>query len=86
MQKVSYSKAEDFLVNGKYTFEIGEKNKKQKQIKTVKNSFIVVGAAEFGTENSNRCNSSASSTNARSRTIFMRNEKNQNKTLLLRGF
>ena len=35
------SKQGDFIVNGKYTFEIGGKNKGFKQIKDMQNSFVV---------------------------------------------
>ena len=38
----------DFLVNDKYTFEIGGKNKKYKQIKDIKNSFIASDDTEIG--------------------------------------
>ena len=31
----------DFLVKGQYTFEVGGKNKKQKQIKEVENAYLV---------------------------------------------
>ena len=38
---VLYPKVGDFLVNDKYTFEIGGKNKGFEQIKDIENSFIV---------------------------------------------
>jgi len=38
---LSSSKQGDFIVNGKYTFEIGGKNKGFKQIKDMQNSFVV---------------------------------------------
>lgn len=41
----------DFLVNNKYTFEIGGKNKDQKQIKEVNNAFVVKDNIEYGTNN-----------------------------------
>jgi predicted AAA+ superfamily ATPase len=41
----------DFLVNNQYTFEIGGKNKKYKQISGVKNSFLVKDDIETGYEN-----------------------------------
>ncbi|HKM94727.1 MAG TPA: AAA family ATPase [Prolixibacteraceae bacterium] len=41
----------DFLVNGKYTFEVGGKNKKKKQIADVDNSFIVMDDIETGYDN-----------------------------------
>lgn len=38
---VRQSKAADFLIDGTYTFEVGGKNKQQKQIEGVQNSFVV---------------------------------------------
>ncbi len=38
---ITTSKQGDFIVNGKYTFEIGGENKGFKQIKDIENSFIV---------------------------------------------
>lgn len=38
---VRQSKSADFLVNGTYTFEVGGKNKQQKQIEGVPNAYIV---------------------------------------------
>jgi predicted AAA+ superfamily ATPase len=38
----------DFLVNEKYTFEVGGSNKTKKQIKGIENSFIVVDDVEIG--------------------------------------
>ena len=32
----------DFIVDGKYTFEVGGKNKSFKQIKDIPNSFVVI--------------------------------------------
>ena len=40
----------DFLVEGKYTFEVGGNNKTKKQIKGIDNSFIVVDDVEIGGE------------------------------------
>jgi len=40
----------DFLVEGKYTFEVGGNNKTKKQIKGIENSFIVVDDVEIGGE------------------------------------
>lgn len=48
---VAYSTVGDFLVEGKYTFEIGGKTKSKKQIKTVKNSYIAADMLEYGFEN-----------------------------------
>lgn len=41
----------DFLVDNKYTFEIGGKGKTQKQIKTIPNSYIVKDDVEIGVLN-----------------------------------
>ena len=40
----------DFIIH-ENTFEIGGKNKTQKQIKAIKNSFIVKDSIEFGSTN-----------------------------------
>jgi len=40
----------DFLVNEKYTFEIGGKNKTKKQIKGIENSFVALDDIEIGGE------------------------------------
>ncbi len=44
----AHSKA-DFIVNDKYVFEIGGKNKKRKQIRNIENSFLVLDDIEIGT-------------------------------------
>ena len=44
--KVLYSPAEDFSVDDLYTFEIGGKNKKHRQIKGVENAFIAADNIE----------------------------------------
>jgi predicted AAA+ superfamily ATPase len=49
--KVEYSPQGDFLVEGKYVFEVGGKTKNKKQIKAVKNSFIAADMLELGFEN-----------------------------------
>ena len=49
--KINYSDKVDFLVDNKYSFEIGGKNKTRKQIKEVENAFIVKDDIEFGYEN-----------------------------------
>jgi predicted AAA+ superfamily ATPase len=46
-----YPKNGDFLVNEKYIFEIGGKNKTKKQIKNIENSYLVLDDIEFGNEN-----------------------------------
>ena len=45
---LTYPKKGDFLVDGKYLFEIGGKNKSFKQIKDLPNSFIVADDIEIG--------------------------------------
>ena len=46
--KVNYAEQGDFIINGKYTFEVGGKNKKNKQIETVKHAFVVADDIEYG--------------------------------------
>ncbi len=41
----------DFLVENKYVFEVGGKNKTSKQIQGLKNAFVVKDDIEIGTEN-----------------------------------
>ncbi|MCD4745741.1 MAG: AAA family ATPase, partial [Bacteroidales bacterium] len=41
----------DFLIDNKYVFEIGGKNKDTSQIKNIKNSFLFVDDIEIGHEN-----------------------------------
>jgi len=48
---VNASKQSDFIIDNKYTFEIGGKNKKQKQIDGIENSFIVKDNIEIGSDN-----------------------------------
>ena len=45
---ISYPKAGDFLVDEKYTFEIGGKNKNFEQIRDIENSFVVADDIEVG--------------------------------------
>jgi len=45
---INYSSIGDFLVDEKYLFEIGGKNKSFKQIKDIKNSFVVADDIELG--------------------------------------
>jgi hypothetical protein len=40
----------DFLIN-EYTFEVGGKNKTKKQIKDLKNAYLVVDDIEIGSGN-----------------------------------
>lgn len=49
-QSVLTSKVSDFTI-GKYTFEVGGKNKGQKQISTVEDGFIVKDNIEYGYKN-----------------------------------
>lgn len=49
--KISMPVAGDFLVDCKYTLEVGGKGKGYKQIKGIKNSFVVVDDCEIGFEN-----------------------------------
>ncbi len=48
---IKYPASGDFLVDGKYTFEIGGKNKTQKQISGIKNSFLALDDIEYGHKN-----------------------------------
>ena len=45
---VEYTKHGDFFVDDKYTFEIGGKNKTNKQIKNIENSYVVADDIEYG--------------------------------------
>lgn len=49
--QVNYTENGDFLVDGRYIFEIGGKNKKSKQISGLKNSFLVLDNIETGQRN-----------------------------------
>lgn len=46
--KVSYPRKGDFLVNQKYLFEVGGKNKNFDQIKDVPNSYLAIDGVETG--------------------------------------
>ena len=46
--KVGYTEKGDFLVNNKYTFEIGGKKKGFEQVKEIKESFIAADGIEVG--------------------------------------
>ena len=46
--KLLYPKQGDFLVDDKYIFEIGGKNKTKHQIKNLENAFIVKDDIEIG--------------------------------------
>ena len=45
---ISYPANGDFLVNNKFTFEVGGKNKTSKQIQEVKNVFLALDQIEVG--------------------------------------
>ncbi len=51
LYNVEYANNGDFFADGKYTFEIGGKNKTQKQIKAIDNAFIVNDDIEYGYKN-----------------------------------
>lgn len=51
LAKIHLSEHADFLVNEKYTFEIGGKSKSQEQVHNVKNSFIAKDNIEIGINN-----------------------------------
>lgn len=48
--KVDFSEESDFFVDSKYTFEVGGKNKKRKQIQEIPDSYIIADDIEFGTD------------------------------------
>ncbi|MEA3521381.1 MAG: AAA family ATPase [Campylobacterota bacterium] len=49
--KISVSKKGDFLIDDKYTIEVGGKNKTYKQIKDIENSYVVSDDIEIGNGN-----------------------------------
>ena len=49
--KTNASKESDFLVSDKYTFEVGGKNKSQKQIEKLQNAYVVKDDIEIGSDN-----------------------------------
>jgi predicted AAA+ superfamily ATPase len=49
--QVEYAPQGDFLIDGKYTFEVGGKKKTDKQIKEVQHAFVVSDDIEYGTGN-----------------------------------
>ena len=48
---VDYAKVGDFIVDGRYLFEIGGKGKKFDQIRDIPDSFLVVDNLAVGFEN-----------------------------------
>lgn len=51
LHEINYPKKADFIINNKYTFEIGGKNKTEKQIKNIENSYVVQDDIEIGFAN-----------------------------------
>jgi len=49
--KLSYHEKTDFLVNNKYAFEIGGKDKSKKQLEGLEKAFIAADAIELGYQN-----------------------------------
>lgn len=49
--QVNLSEVSDFLIDGKYTFEVGGKDKGKKQIATLENAYIVADDIEYGMGN-----------------------------------
>ena len=49
--QVNLSEASDFLIDEKYTFEVGGKDKGKKQIATLENAYIVADDIEYGMGN-----------------------------------
>ena len=48
VMNVTVSSISDFLIDGKYTFEVGGKKKKQKQLQNIENGFVVKDDIETG--------------------------------------
>ena len=46
-----YPKKGDFIVDETFTFEVGGKNKKSKQIQAIPNAFIAMDEVEIGSQN-----------------------------------
>jgi predicted AAA+ superfamily ATPase len=51
LHKVEYSEKGDFLIDGKYTFEIGGKGKNKRQIYSLPNAYIAADDIEYGSDN-----------------------------------
>ncbi len=51
VSKIDLSNKSDFVVNDTYTFEIGGKNKTKKQIKDIKNAYVIKDNIEYGNGN-----------------------------------
>jgi len=48
---VQHSKETDFIIDGRYSFEIGGKNKSNKQIGDLPNAWVVKADLEYSTGN-----------------------------------
>lgn len=48
VSKVSYTEKGDFMVNGKYTFEVGGTSKKFNQISGIENAYLAIDNKEIG--------------------------------------
>lgn len=48
---IRYSKQGDYIIDNKYTIEIGGKNKTFKQIKDIKNAYLAIDDIEIGSDN-----------------------------------
>ncbi len=48
---VTYPKSGDFLVDNKFTFEVGGKTKTSRQIRSVQNAFLALDEMEYGFKN-----------------------------------
>jgi hypothetical protein len=49
--QVEIAERADFLIDNRYTIEIGGKTKSRKQIKDLENAFVAADDLEFGFEN-----------------------------------
>ena len=49
--KLNIAKKGDFIINNKYLFEVGGKNKSFNQIKDIENSYVASDNIETGTRN-----------------------------------
>ena len=45
---VTISPVSDFLIDGKYTFEVGGKKKRQRQLQSIENGYVVKDDIETG--------------------------------------
>lgn len=51
LHRIEFIEKGDFLVDGKFVFEVGGKDKTQKQIKFARNGFVAADDIEFGFQN-----------------------------------